>query len=238
MDPNTSLGCICMGEQHGILLNDKVESEGHLDGPEFQDTTDNENEKNMISNEFAVKLLLDYEEKTRVKIVKKELLDGEVEIDEEETTKEVIRGYKMIREKNDPEVFVLPILRNKHEESEEDEEEYIVKRDKNAKPIYGPKFIKYLNCDDPMDHALALLEALNPFRKFCVWKKMVSFLGSLPVPLQHNEWISSYSDNFIKKVMVMESGMLKLGLWIHMEMFMIKGTKQKPQIGNCQNTTS
>ncbi|GJS73927.1 hypothetical protein Tco_0706768 [Tanacetum coccineum] len=142
-------------------------------------------------------------------------LDGEFEIDEEEATEEVIRGYKMIREKNDPRVFVLPIrieekfdthaladtgsninaepmgilkdvlcqvgvtkiiakfmifdipvdkdvpidvgrIRNKHEESHEDKEEYTMKRDKNGKPIYGPKFAKYLNCDDPMDRALAL----------------------------------------------------------------------------------
>ncbi|GKF99687.1 hypothetical protein Tco_0301378 [Tanacetum coccineum] len=79
------------------------------------------------------------------------------------------------------------LLRNNHEESDEDEKEYIVKRDQNGKPIYGPKFAKYLNCDDPIDRALALQEALNPFRKICVWKKMVAFLGSLLVALQHNE---------------------------------------------------
>ncbi|GJR70973.1 retrotransposon ORF1 [Tanacetum coccineum] len=246
-------------------------------------------------------------------------LDGEVEMDEEETTEEIIRSYKTIREKNNPRVFVLPIpikakfdthaladtgsninvtpyhiyeklgreevklvdkkitmldhskadpigiledvlcqvgvttilakflildipvdkdmpivvgrsflytcggiiniikgttsifdgvchqnfyvaaVRYKHEESDDDEEEYCVKRDKNGKPIYDPKFIKYLNCDDPMDRALALQEALNPFRKICVWKKMVAFLGSLPIPLQHNKWIPNYSDKFIKK---------------------------------------
>ncbi|GKC51368.1 hypothetical protein Tco_1074113 [Tanacetum coccineum] len=37
-------------------------------------------------------------------------LDGQVEIDEEEAIKEVIRGYKTIREKNNPRVFVLHIL--------------------------------------------------------------------------------------------------------------------------------
>ncbi|GJS73926.1 hypothetical protein Tco_0706767 [Tanacetum coccineum] len=115
MDPNTSLGRICMGEQHGVSLNDKFESEGHWDESEFKDTTDSskkkiakaftfykmeteepsdqyitpcfvgglhaydgeinlKNEKNIISNEFAVKLLLDYEEKNGEKIVKKELL--------------------------------------------------------------------------------------------------------------------------------------------------------------------
>ncbi|GJZ95086.1 hypothetical protein Tco_0667289 [Tanacetum coccineum] len=205
-------------------------------------------------------------------------LDGEVEIDEKEATEEVIRGYKTLREKNEPGVFVLPIhietkfdthaladtgsninvvpyliyaklgreevklvsknitmldhskaepmgilkdvlsqvgvtiilavfhqkfyvdaVRNNHEESEEGEEEYIVKRDQNGKPIYGSKFAKYLNCDDPIGRALALQEALNPFRKIYVWKKMTTFRGSLLVALQHNEWILSYSDNFIKK---------------------------------------
>nr|GEU87136.1 uncharacterized mitochondrial protein AtMg00810-like [Tanacetum cinerariifolium] len=91
------------------------------------------------------------------------------------------------------------VVRNNHEGNDEDEEEYIVKRDQNRKPIYGPKFAKYLNYDDPMNRALALQEALNPFRKICVWKKMVAFLGSLPVALQHIEWILSYSDNLIKK---------------------------------------
>nr|GEW74050.1 hypothetical protein [Tanacetum cinerariifolium] len=90
-------------------------------------------------------------------------------------------------------------VRNNHEESDEDKEEYIVKRDRNGKPIYGSKFAKYLNCDDPIDRALALQEALNPFRKIYVWKKMVAFLSSLLVALQHNEWLPSYSDDFIKK---------------------------------------
>ncbi|GJW71753.1 retrotransposon ORF1 [Tanacetum coccineum] len=301
-----------------------------------------ENEKNMISNEFAIKLLLNYEEKNGEKIMKKELLvvlngelyfvkliinpkqddvepddlegileginfgdipqldgidvppfvcnmgkgsqnkkkhfgkykmtysdegpsltlDVEIAIDEEEATEEVIRGYKTIREKNNPRVFVLLIrikgkfdtpalantgsninvlpyriyeklgkeevkhvsmkitmldhskaeplgilkyvlcqvgvttirekflildipkdkdvpivkfyvaaVRNKQEESnDDDEDEYIIKRDKNGKPIYDLKFAKYLNCDDPMD-----------------------------LPLQHNEWIPSYCDNFINK---------------------------------------
>ncbi|GJW95318.1 gag-pol polyprotein [Tanacetum coccineum] len=245
--------------------------------------------------------------------------DGEVEMDEEEATEEVIRSYKTIREKNDPGVFVLPILieakfdsfalantgsninvipyriyaklgreevkpvskkitmldhskaeqmgilkdvlcqvgvttilakflildipvdkdvpivvrksflytcggiintikgttstfdgvcyqkfyvaavRNKHEKSDKDEEEYYVETDEMGKPIYGQKFVKYLNYDDPIDCALALQEAINSFRKIYVWKKMVTFLGSLPIPLQHNEWNPSYYDNFIKK---------------------------------------
>ncbi|GJT84510.1 hypothetical protein Tco_1066227 [Tanacetum coccineum] len=45
MDPNTSLGRICMGEQQGVSFNDKVESEGHWDGFEFQDTTNSGEKK-------------------------------------------------------------------------------------------------------------------------------------------------------------------------------------------------
>ncbi|GKA64313.1 hypothetical protein Tco_0763919 [Tanacetum coccineum] len=42
-------------------------------------------------------------------------------------------------------------------------------------------------------------EVLDPFRKICVWKKAVGFLGSLPVPLQHMEWKPDSEGNFGKK---------------------------------------
>ncbi|GKE23450.1 hypothetical protein Tco_1434962, partial [Tanacetum coccineum] len=61
------------------------------------------------------------------------------------------------------------------------------------------RFAKYLNYDNPMDRALTLQEAINPFRKICVWKKMVDFLGSLLLPLQHMEWIPNYSVRLYKK---------------------------------------
>ncbi|GKE39191.1 agenet domain-containing protein [Tanacetum coccineum] len=50
-----------------------------------------------------------------------------------------------------------------------------------------------------VDRALALQEALNPFKKICVWKKAIAFLGSLPVPLQHAKWIPNRSGNFAKE---------------------------------------
>ncbi|GJR49530.1 ribonuclease H-like domain-containing protein [Tanacetum coccineum] len=53
--------------------------------------------------------------------------------------------------------------------------------------------------DDPLDRSLALQEVMNPFRKICVWKKVVSFLGSLPVALQHVEWKPNYTGCFNKK---------------------------------------
>ncbi|GJT02766.1 hypothetical protein Tco_0823935 [Tanacetum coccineum] len=96
--------------------------------------------------------------------------------------------------------FYAAKVRNRHEENNsEDEEEYNLKRDKNGKPFYGPTPAKYLNCDAQMDQALALQDVLNRFKKVCVWKKMIAFLGSLPVPLKNTEWIPSYSDNFVKK---------------------------------------
>ncbi|GJX08847.1 hypothetical protein Tco_0196779, partial [Tanacetum coccineum] len=74
MDPNTSIGRLCLGVDDQVSLNDRFESEGQWDGSEFHDTANSEYEKNMISNEFAIKLLLDYEEKDGEKVVKKELL--------------------------------------------------------------------------------------------------------------------------------------------------------------------
>ncbi|GJY05245.1 hypothetical protein Tco_0371185 [Tanacetum coccineum] len=78
MDPNTSIERLCLGVDDRVSLNDRIESKGQWDGSEFQDTADSEinleYEKNMISNEFAIELLLDYEEKDGEKVVKKELL--------------------------------------------------------------------------------------------------------------------------------------------------------------------
>nr|GEY52936.1 hypothetical protein [Tanacetum cinerariifolium] len=91
IDPHTSLGRLCVIEQHGISLNNRIESKGQWEGPEYQDTADSgkkketkaftfylmeteEYEKNMISNEFVVKLCLNYEEKDGGKVVKRELL--------------------------------------------------------------------------------------------------------------------------------------------------------------------
>ncbi|GJS38349.1 hypothetical protein Tco_0563392 [Tanacetum coccineum] len=85
------------------------------------------------------------------------------------------------------------------ESDNDDEEEYAFQRNKFGAPIYGTEPARYLNCNDPLDHSLALQEVLNPFRKICVWKKVVSFLRSLPVALQHVEWKPDYTGCFNKK---------------------------------------
>nr|GEV50052.1 hypothetical protein [Tanacetum cinerariifolium] len=85
---------------------------------------------------------------------------------------------------------------NTKESDSDDEEDYGIQRNNFESPIYGPKPAKYLNCNDLMDRALALLEILSPFRKIYVWKKAVGFLGSFPGPLQHMEWKPDYKENF------------------------------------------
>ncbi|GJZ08240.1 hypothetical protein Tco_0542523 [Tanacetum coccineum] len=103
MDPNTSIGRLCLGEDNHISLNDGVESKGEWDAPEYNDTSNSrkkkeakaftfyrmeteeiseryvapcfvngleeydgeislETDKNLISNEFAVKLCLEHED--------------------------------------------------------------------------------------------------------------------------------------------------------------------------------
>ncbi|GKC98324.1 hypothetical protein Tco_1168599 [Tanacetum coccineum] len=83
-----------------------------------------------------------------------------------------------------------------------DEQEYEIKRNKFGAPIYGPKLASYLNCNDPAERSLALQAVINPFRKISVWKKAVSFLGSLLVPLQHVDWKPDYKGCYTNKVEV------------------------------------
>ncbi|GJS12863.1 hypothetical protein Tco_0407335 [Tanacetum coccineum] len=74
------------------------------------------------------------------------------------------------------------VMRNAESDSD-DEEEYQIKRNNFGAPIYGPKHAPYLYCNDAGERSLAIQTVTNPFQKICVWKKAVSFLGSLPVPL-------------------------------------------------------
>ncbi|GKA40080.1 retrovirus-related pol polyprotein from transposon TNT 1-94 [Tanacetum coccineum] len=53
---------------------------------------------------------------------------------------------------------------NTEESDNDDEEDYGIQRNSFGAPMYGPKPAKYLNCNDPMDQALALQEVLNPLR--------------------------------------------------------------------------
>ncbi|GJQ88990.1 hypothetical protein Tco_0000129 [Tanacetum coccineum] len=115
MDPSSSIGKTCLGENVIEISSDNAEGHGGWNSPEFQDTANSRGKKetkamvfhkmgtkeisdrfvapcfvngleaydgeinlgveeNMISNEFAVKLCLDHEVKSRNKVVKKELI--------------------------------------------------------------------------------------------------------------------------------------------------------------------
>nr|GEW50113.1 hypothetical protein [Tanacetum cinerariifolium] len=91
-------------------------------------------------------------------------------------------------------ILGIPIDRDAQIMSDsDDEEKYAVKRDKFDALTYGLKSAMYLNINEHNDRSLALHAALNPFHQICVWKKAVSFLGSLPVPLQHVDWKPEYN---------------------------------------------
>ncbi|GJX15388.1 hypothetical protein Tco_0216220 [Tanacetum coccineum] len=90
------------------------------------------------------------------------------------------------------------IMRNAESDSD-DEEDYHIKRNKFGAPIYGPKPAPYLNCNDPNEQLLAIQTVTNPFQKISVWKKVVSFLGSLPVPLKQVNWKPDYKGSYTKE---------------------------------------
>ncbi|GKD47133.1 hypothetical protein Tco_1271778 [Tanacetum coccineum] len=135
-----------------------------------------------------------------------EIWKDKVELDrmimkEEEEAINKVKG-EALKEKDDPGAFIFPIrfkgkinenaladigsdvLRTTESDSD-DGEEYDIKRNKFGAPIYGPKPATYLNCNFLVERSIALQAVINPILKISVWKKVVSFLGLLPAPLQH-----------------------------------------------------
>ncbi|GKC95354.1 hypothetical protein Tco_1160796, partial [Tanacetum coccineum] len=90
------------------------------------------------------------------------------------------------------------VMRNTESDSD-DEEEYQIERNKFGAPIYGLKPAPCLNCNDPAKRSLAIQTVTNPFQKISVWKKAVSFLGSLLVPLKHVHWKPDYKGCYTKE---------------------------------------
>ncbi|GJV67896.1 hypothetical protein Tco_1483405 [Tanacetum coccineum] len=93
----------------------------------------------------------------------------------------------------DAPILVAKTSLNTKKSESDDEEDYGIQRNSFGAPMYGPKPAKYLNCNDPMDRALALQEVINPFRKLYVWKKTVGFLGSFPSIRTHTDEAGSSS---------------------------------------------
>nr|GEZ09848.1 hypothetical protein [Tanacetum cinerariifolium] len=92
MDPNLSLEKIYLGDDVVVISSDKVEGSGDWNSPEYQDTAVSKGKKvvntlkaydgevnlefdeNLISNEYMIKLCLDYEVKKGKKLFKKVLI--------------------------------------------------------------------------------------------------------------------------------------------------------------------
>ncbi|GKA02132.1 ribonuclease H-like domain-containing protein [Tanacetum coccineum] len=90
------------------------------------------------------------------------------------------------------------VLRTTKSDSD-DEEEYVIKRNKFGAPIYGLKPAPYLNYTNLEDRSSAIQIVTNPFQKISVWKKAVRFLASLPVPLKQVNWRPNYKGSYTKK---------------------------------------
>ncbi|GJR43399.1 retrotransposon ORF1 [Tanacetum coccineum] len=80
------------------------------------------------------------------------------------------------------------------ESDSDDKEDYVIKRNDMGTPIHNSRPIGYQNNTNPAENmTLSTLESvINPFRKISVWKKAVSFLGSLPAKLRDVEWKPDY----------------------------------------------
>ncbi|GJY74445.1 hypothetical protein Tco_0478876, partial [Tanacetum coccineum] len=80
------------------------------------------------------------------------------------------------------------------ESDSDDEEDYVIKRNDMGTPIHNSRPLGYQNNTNPAENmTLSTLESvINPFRKISVWKKAVSFLGSLPAKLRDVEWKPDY----------------------------------------------
>ncbi|GJS39770.1 hypothetical protein Tco_0564813 [Tanacetum coccineum] len=63
-----------------------------------------------------------------------------------------------------------------------------VGRDKDGNPQYGPFEPSVLDIEDEMERALVMKAYFNPFKNIIVFKKLIGFLGSLPVALNNNDW--------------------------------------------------
>nr|GFC29477.1 hypothetical protein [Tanacetum cinerariifolium] len=85
------------------------------------------------------------------------------------------------------------------ESDSDDDEEYVIKRSRFGAPIYGPKPAPYLNCTNLEDRSSAIQIVTNLFPKNSVWKKAISFLGSLPVPLKQVNRKPDYKGSYTKE---------------------------------------
>nr|GFA70871.1 hypothetical protein [Tanacetum cinerariifolium] len=66
--------------------------------------------------------------------------------------------------------------------------EELVWRDEDGNTKYRPIAPSFLDIEDDMERALAMEAYFNPFKNIIVFKKLVDFIGSLPVQLKSTNW--------------------------------------------------
>ncbi|GJS03086.1 ribonuclease H-like domain-containing protein [Tanacetum coccineum] len=120
------------------------------------------------------------------------------------------------------------------ESDSDDEEDYVIKRNDMGTPIHNSRPIGYQNNTNPAENiTLSTLESLiNPFRKISVWKKAVSFLGSLPAKLRDVEWKPNYKLCYSNPELATGQWKTEIRLTdpygnIYMQAFVTKPTKRK-----------
>ncbi|GJS64406.1 hypothetical protein Tco_0678970 [Tanacetum coccineum] len=116
----------------------------------------------------------------------------------------------------------------------DDEEDYVIKRNEMGIPIHNSRPIGYENNTNPAENmTLSTLESvINPFRKIKMWKKAVSFLGSLPTKLRDVEWKPDYRMCYSNPELATGQWKIKIRLTdlygnIYMQAFVTKPTKRK-----------
>ncbi|GJT25291.1 hypothetical protein Tco_0895228 [Tanacetum coccineum] len=120
------------------------------------------------------------------------------------------------------------------ESDSDDEEDYVIKRNDMGTPIHNSRPIGYQNNTNPAENmTLSTLESvINPFRKISVWKKAVSFLGSLPAKLRDVEWKPDYKLCYSNPELATGQWKTEIRLTdpygnIYMQAFVTKPTKRK-----------
>ncbi|GJX58058.1 hypothetical protein Tco_0289448 [Tanacetum coccineum] len=116
----------------------------------------------------------------------------------------------------------------------DDEKDYVIKMNDMGTPIHNSRPIGYQNNTSPAKNiTLSTLESvINPFRKINVWKKVVSFLGSLPAKLRDVEWKPDYKLCYSNPELATGQWKTEIRLTdpygnIYMQAFMTKPTKRK-----------
>ncbi|GJY56422.1 ribonuclease H-like domain-containing protein [Tanacetum coccineum] len=120
------------------------------------------------------------------------------------------------------------------ESDSDNKEDYVIKRNYMGTPIHNSRPIRYQNNTNPAENiTLSTLESvMNPFRKISVWKKAVSFLGSLPAKLIDVEWKPDYKLCYSNLELTTGQWKTEIRLTdpygnIYMQAFVTKPTKRK-----------